>query len=285
MSGIQTDAPKEIGARLGETAVSSALTFGFMNAPGAAMDISSAKQGSTIQQNATVSTPETVDTETKNFLENVAKKTGINIEVAEIVSKDGKQMSSAEGYYDRSQNKMVFAPDTSKANIIKGVVMHELTHSIEGSKFYEEYSDFAINTKYKNQQEFENEIQTKIQQYAKQNVELKPIDAQKEIVAELTRNTIFDEASINKLVAEKPNIAVQVYQSIVKAIDTAKAYWKGDTEVLELEKARKLFEKALDSRGLIRKEKVFNTCLERLDNFLKDKDLIKHVRVISNYHI
>ena len=154
-----------------------------------------------------------------------------------VLRQDGKQMSSAEGYYDRSQNKMVFAPDTS--NIIKGVVMHELTHSIEGSKFYEEYSDFAINTKYKNQQEFENEIQAKIQQYAKQGIELKTVDAQKEIVAELTRNTIFDEASINKLVAEKPNIAVQVYQSIVKAIDTAKAYLTGDTETLELEKARK----------------------------------------------
>ena len=39
-----------------------------------------------------------------------------------------------------------------------------------------------------------------------------------------TRNTIFDEASINKLVAEKPNIAVQIY--IVKAIDMAKAYYR-----------------------------------------------------------
>jgi hypothetical protein len=191
-----------------------------------------------------------VDTETKTFLEKVANKTGINIEVAEIYDKNGKQMSNAEGYYDRSQNKMVFAPDTSKSDVIKGVVMHELTHSIEGSKFYNEYVKFAINTQYKGAEDFKSAIQDKIQQYAKQNIELKPIDAQKELVAEITRNTIYDEAAINKLVAEKPNIAVQIYESIVRAIDTAKAYLTGDTETLELEKARRLFEKALNDRGV-----------------------------------
>ena len=250
MSGLPTDTLKEVGSRLGETAGSAALTFGFMNAPGVAMDVGRVRNATqTTIKPGMVTAPETVDTETKSFLEKVANKTGINIEVAEIYDKTGKQMSAAEGYYDRSQNKMVFAPDASKSNIIKGVVMHELTHSIEGNKLYNEYARFAINNQYKNQQEFDNAIQTKIQQYANEKISIKPEDAQKELVAEITRNTIFDETSINKLVAEKPNIAVQIYESIVKAIDTAKAYITGDTETLELERARKLFEKALGDKA------------------------------------
>lgn len=71
-------------------------------------------------------------------------------------------------------------------------------------------------------------------------------EASREIVADLTREILYgDEASIQKLVAEKPSVARRMLETIKSFINKLRGV--NDPAVDQLNKARGLFEKALTS--------------------------------------
>lgn len=69
-------------------------------------------------------------------------------------------------------------------------------------------------------------------------------EARREIVADLTRKILYgDEESINRLVAEKPSVARRILETIKNFI--GKLTGIAHEDYSELDRARKLFEKAL----------------------------------------
>jgi hypothetical protein len=95
-------------------------------------------------------------------------------------------------------------------------------------------------------------ITAKQAQYAGDGIELSTEAAEKEIIAEFTRGTLFaDEKAVDRLVQSNPSIARKIYEAIKKAMESIKAYFgnANSHEYLELERGRNLFEKALGEKG------------------------------------
>jgi predicted nucleic acid-binding Zn-ribbon protein len=175
-----------------------------------------------------------------DFIDRAAKRFGVNIVV-------GKTLG--EGRYDRATNTITVSPNATRADVIRGVVMHEVAHAIERSAGYAEFSDFALNRMFQDDAALGSAVNAKIEQYAQSGVTLDAEGAKAELVAEYVRNTLFaDPAAVDALVAQKPGLARQIYDAIVRAIEDAKRFFTGQ-DLSELEQGRRLFERALNQRG------------------------------------
>ncbi len=199
-----------------------------------------------------VNTAGNTNTETSGFLNALGEKSGVKIEIGPI-SSNGEQVSGAEGSYDAVTNTIRFSPESTRGDVMKGVAMHELTHSIESSEDYGAYRDFAVDYMFGGDEAAYNEaITAKQAQYAQSGAELTAEAAEKEVVAEFTRGALFaDEKAVDRLVQSNPSVARRIYEAIKKAIENVKAYFGNvnSKEYLELERGRKLFERALGMRG------------------------------------
>jgi hypothetical protein len=139
-------------------------------------------------------------------------------------------------------------------------------------------------------------ITAKQAQYAGDGIELSAEAAEKEIIAEFTRGTLFaDEKAVDRLVQSNPSIARRIYEAIKAAIQKMKAYFGNakSKDYLELERGRKLFEKALGNREITANDAVSYYINPDYDNSgfplsiadLDAKDQSDILRIFGDYEL
>ena len=198
--------------------------------------------------------------ENVEFLLKIKKKYGIKIVF------DPNELGEAK--YNRKTRTLTLNQHHAVGDAMKGVVMHELTHAIEGTKWYDQYAATLLAWAYgkgENADKAVNDaIQKKIKEYAdyKENGIAKPVmltedGARKEIIAELTRWFVYsDEKSIMALVKEDPGLAKRIAASLGRAYKRVKASF-GDVNAKPLLDSQNKFGAALaELEGTIPVEEV-----------------------------
>lgn len=104
---------------------------------------------------------------------------------------------------------------------LQNIIVHELTHDIEGSKEYSELKDLIINYD-KNNIDYESarkaleEIYSKV--YDKNSSEFKTL-VENEAVADILGSKLGDQEFITNLTTEKPSIAKRIYNWVVDKLN------------------------------------------------------------------
>ena len=200
----------------------------------------------------------------KRFIQNLKRKFGINIVILDT-TKGGTQ-KRVNGYFDRVHNRIVLDEATTTSDLLLLTGLHEVTHTIEGTEYYDRYADLVLGLKYgpnwKNSSQYKAEIQGKINQYnawfAAERAaghdpgsgNLDEVGARKELVADATGRILFTDANgqvdmdlLNTLVTEEPSIARKIFSAIGSFLK--KLGRIDDPTVYRMEKARGLLAKAL----------------------------------------
>ena len=193
------------------------------------------------------------------FVTQMQKKFGVTIRVMDTTQ--GGQHLRYNGAYDPKTGSIVIDSQATQSDVIYGVLLHELTHKAERSDTYQEFASAILRIKYgTNDKQLATDIKAKQDSYNSRLQAMKALDesvdatpltadeASREIVADLTREVLFgDEASIQKLCAEKPSVAKRMLETINNFINKLRGV--NDPAMDQLNKARELFEKALYSEA------------------------------------
>lgn len=135
--------------------------------------------------------------------------------------------------------------NVNSAKALNTVVGHEITHVLEGTELYNELQDTIF--KYaESKGEFQTRFDATKELYKGVYKDLDEADFDAKIRNELTSDLVgeylfTDSDFINRLSTEKPNIFKKVYDEIKYMLKIATA---GSQEAKELEKVKKIFEKA-----------------------------------------
>ena len=224
-----------------------------------------------VRQNEKYDARHVEKTADKVFLDKLMQGRGIKAVVEDM-------QPGAEAFYDRSTNTIHFAPDSTRAEVIGGVTAHELAHAAEGSPNYAKYSDYVMEKLFAGDSAaLAQAVEAKQEQYISRGIDLSDADAAAEIVADYTRQLYKSEADIDALVTGNRSMAQSIYDSIKTAIRKIRAFFKGDSATLanireyqELQRAQKLFERALSTRENMQAEAALAYALNKYSEHQKD---------------
>lgn len=117
--------------------------------------------------------------------------------------------------------EVILNPSADTNKTLQNVIVHELTHDIEGSKEYSELKDLITNYD-KNNIDYESarksleEIYSKV--YDKNSSEFKTL-VENEAVADILGSKLGDQEFITNLTTEKPSIAKRIYNWVVDKLN------------------------------------------------------------------
>ena len=178
----------------------------------------------------------------------IKKKTGIDVVFGTAYNADGSINTKYRG--EIGNNRIVVSENATKASVYRSVILHELTHGIEGTSLYNDIKNYVINKKYGvNQEQLRADISAKIQQYKNNGVDLTQngLDAEKgamaEIVAENVEEYIFAE-DVKSIVERDYTFGQKIYDLISELIYNFKK--KYNLNVDELASAQRKYRLALD---------------------------------------
>ena len=226
-----------------------------------------------------------------NFVTQMQKKFNVKIRV-EDTTQGGKHLRY-NGVYDPATDSIVIDSKASQSDVIYGVLLHELTHKAERSGVYQEFASAILQLKYKGDDaKLAADIRAKQASYDNRLKAMKALDptvndapltadqASKEIVADLVREILFsDDASIQQLCADKPNVAKQILGSIKNFLKKLRGV--NDPAVERLNYVRGLFEQALgeskDSARTGEKQYLIEYTKDNLPVVVIEEDILKGV--------
>jgi murein DD-endopeptidase MepM/ murein hydrolase activator NlpD len=140
--------------------------------------------------------------------------------------------TDANGYYENGTIHL--SPDAENVPVVFG---HELTHSLEGTKAYEQLVDHISQSV-----DIAAESQRKIQEYAERGITLDQKAAEAEAVTEyVTENLLTDEAAIQRIANDDRTLAGKIRTFF----DKTAAKVTGNAEKAYLVEAERLYAKAL----------------------------------------
>ncbi|MBQ2991133.1 MAG: hypothetical protein IJD60_07565 [Clostridia bacterium] len=176
------------------------------------------------------------------FAARVAKKFKVAIKFVD--SLDG-----AEGEYDGKS--ILIARDATQGDVIRKVILHELTHRAEGSKLYGKLSGMILDMKYGGDQaRMDADIASTISRYQAfydkkgRKDKFTEANAKQEIVADFMGEMLDgNQEMVDRLVADEPSVAQKIVDAIKGAIDKLRGV-KGP-ELDKIRKAERMFERAL----------------------------------------
>lgn len=163
-----------------------------------------------------------------------------------------KSLDGAEALYD---GKTIYVGmDATQGDVIKRVLVHELTHSTEDTALYKSMRDALLNLKYGGDaQKLQADIQAKIRRY---DAHYKKVgrtdkftadDALKEIVADYNGELLSgNEETIRQFVEGEPTLARKIYNGIKRFVQKLRGV--NDPEFEQIRKVEKLFETALKAQ-------------------------------------
>ena len=126
------------------------------------------------------------------------------------------------------------------------IVLHELTHGIEGTKKYKGIYDYVLKEMYGNDTaRLDADVETKIAEYKKIGIELTPEKAKGEIVAENVGKYIFAD-DVGSIVAKNYTLGQKILDVINELIYNIKKKFGNTFELNELEAAQRKYRMALN---------------------------------------
>ncbi len=208
-------------------------------------------------------------TSRKRFVQNLGRMSGVNIKLADLTKK-GTVRSAPEGFYQSSTNTLVLDIHTKQGDAIYRVMLHELTHSIEGSGLYGEYANALLALKYGTGPEAQARINADVLAYQERynrelpklheqdsSIDATPLefeDAQKELVADMTFDVLFKKegggkndvntAAIKQLTREHEPIAKRIWSALTRFV--RKLAGINDPAVTWIEQVQDMFARALE---------------------------------------
>lgn len=208
----------------------------------------------------------------------IKKKTGIDVVFGTAYNADGSINTKYRG--EIGNNRIVVSENATKASVYRSVILHELTHGIEGTSLYNDIKNYVINKKYGvNQEQLRADISAKIQQYKNNGVDLTQngLDAEKgamaEIVAENVEEYIFAE-DVKSIVERDYTFGQKIYDLISELIYNFKK--KYNLNVDELASAQRKYRLALDEvkrngvQTVEGKYSIFNSFYSEYDKWVKN---------------
>ncbi len=163
---------------------------------------------------------------------------------AKIVATDNNG-DKAHAFVDNKTGIFYINKNATSTDIARAVAVHEITHTLEGTKQYDKLASFVED----NLPDFEDRIAQKIEQYKNVNTELKQganareitlYEARTEVVAKYLGDLLGNEESIKRIVNQNKSVALRIYEWLKSAV--SKLFGKGDTF---LRQAEKLFADAI----------------------------------------
>lgn len=151
-------------------------------------------------------------------------------------------VSQQEGV-NGSYREGVISLNPNAVNPVRQTLVHELTHHMESSGLYGEFSDMALRYVAENMGADVNNVrQAVMADYARSGVTLDEDGATREIVAKFAEEKLFtDETTVRRLLAEDRNLFERIYDWLRDAV----AKLTGTGEERFLRSAEKLYAKAL----------------------------------------
>lgn len=141
--------------------------------------------------------------------------------------------TDANGYYENGTIHL--SPDAENVPVVFG---HELTHSLEGTKAYEQLVDHISQSV-----DIAAESQRKMQEYAERGITLDQKAAEAEAVTEyVTENLLTDEAAIQRIANDDRTLAGKIRTFF----DKTAAKVTGNAEKAYLVEAERLYAKAIN---------------------------------------
>lgn len=172
---------------------------------------------------------------------------------------------------DITADSIVINLDSAKA--LNRLTGHEITHSLEKAKNYNELRDHLFAYAKAKGVDIDSELailKSKYQGIANANPEA-------ELVADLVGDYLFTDADfINSLSTEKPNVFKRIYNEIKYLCKIATA---GSKEARELEKVKRAFDKAYKESANTKTKADTNT-----KHSLSDNHKEKQLDIINKYH-
>lgn len=182
------------------------------------------------------------------------KESTVNTSISNLAQRDtaGKILTAGEGMYDPVSDTIVFAPGSSRAQVVRGIALHELTHALQrvdkNGKRTKEYQALESFILQQLDSDLQQQILTKQTQYLQHGLALTEQGAKDELVAEYVRNKLFnDPRAIRRLVNEQRNVAQRIYDWLVDSINRLRGTL-GNSDLAELYRGRDLFQSALEGR-------------------------------------
>ncbi len=182
-----------------------------------------------------------------------------------------------EGWYDEDTDTICINVNAKTFGTgFIGVVVHEITHSIENAPGYYELYSGVISLKQRHAEAFKAEQNKWIERYHKRGRELTPDGANREIVADWVRTHLFkDKSSIQDVAQKNHNFAIWIYGKIEKlggvlGLNSAR-------EKAFLNRARHLWLQAIENANRqSRIDNAFEEEIYSLDVDAVEGDVVQH---------
>lgn len=173
-------------------------------------------------------------------LDNAVKKSGVNIIIENIPQAEVEGNKVRQGAYYRNANTIVIDPRVSDVQIANTVLFHELAHSTEGTKYYDEFKNYIKGIK---GEEFITETEKKMK-----SLRLSREEAESEAVADFVKD-IFRSGTeeMNGFLARNYTAAREITDTMKNIIDGVKMRFGVEPSSV-YERAVRSFEKALAKR-------------------------------------
>ena len=173
-------------------------------------------------------------------LDNAVKKSGVNIIIENIPQAEVEGNKVRQGAYYRNANTIVIDPRVSDVQIANTVLFHELAHSTEGTKYYDEFKNYIKGIK---GEEFITETEKKMK-----SLRLSREEAESEAVADFVKD-IFRGGTeeMNGFLARNYTAAREITDTMKNIIDGVKMRFGVEPSSV-YERAVRSFEKALAKR-------------------------------------
>ncbi len=157
---------------------------------------------------------------------------------------DGKVDTNFRGMFDGK--KIIVSENATKADIFNAVVLHELTHGIEGTKKYKGIYDYVLKEMYGDDvARLDADVEAKIAEYKKNGIELTPEGAKGELVAENVGKYIFAD-DVGSIVSKNYTLGQKILDIINELIYNIKKKFGNTFDLNELAAAQRKYRMALD---------------------------------------
>ena len=183
-------------------------------------------------------------------LDNAVKKSRVNLIIEDIPQAEVEGNKVRQGAYYRNANTIVIDPRVSDVQIANTVLFHELAHSTEGTKYYDEFKNYIKGIK---GADFITETERKMK-----SLGLSREEAESEAVADFVKD-IFRGGTeeMNGFLSRNYTAAREITDAMKNIIDSVKIRFGVEPSSV-YERAVRSFEKALAKRETGGEEKTQN---------------------------
>ena len=176
----------------------------------------------------------TLDPVTQKLAGHLKEKTGLELIVMPLAG-------NIRGLYDRKSGRLILSNHIGSGEVMRQVVMHELTHYVEGTRGYAAYEDAALEAAYRGDEDaMERDANELRERYTEAGVSIEPDDVYRELVAAATEKLLDavgawgksgSETILYDLLGVKQSFPVRLYNKLTQFLAGRKAKKSGSEAV------------------------------------------------------